>query len=168
MPKNIEIKAKIENEDKVRYEVELIADSGPEVIMQDDTFFHCKKGRLKVRKFSPEKGELIFYRRADDKGPTQSTYTISPTNEPNSLTAALTNAYGQVGRVQKKRTLFMVDHTRIHLDKVKQLGHFLELEVVLTDGQSPKQGMKVAHRLLDRLNIQSSQLIECAYIDLLG
>jgi predicted adenylyl cyclase CyaB len=167
MPRNVEIKAHIESVDRLLPSVRAIADGGPTEILQDDTFFSCPNGRLKLRAFSETSGELIFYRRPDQTGPKESFYVISPTASPNTLREALTLAYGQCGRVRKQRTLFMVGRTRIHLDKVEGLGHFLELEVVLTEDESTEAGVAVAHELLGRLGISPQQLIEGAYVDLL-
>jgi hypothetical protein len=37
-------------------------------LRQDDTFFACSQGRLKLRAFASEAGELIVYRRPDIEG----------------------------------------------------------------------------------------------------
>ena len=50
---------------------------------------------------------------------------------------------------------------------VEGLGHFLELEVVLADGESAEAGVREAHDLMARLGVKPSQLIEGAYVDLL-
>jgi predicted adenylyl cyclase CyaB len=167
MPRNVEIKARIESVDALLPRVQAIADSGPSEIFQDDTFFSCPTGRLKLRAFSETNGELIFYQRPDNAGPKESFYVISPTASPNALREVLSLAYGQCGRVRKHRTLFMVGRTRIHLDDVEQLGHFLELEVVLSDGESIQDGIEITHALLVRLGISPQQLVEGAYVDLL-
>jgi len=167
MARNVEIKARIESVDALLPRVQAIADSGPTEILQDDTFFSCPNGRLKLRAFSETSGELIFYRRPDRPGPKESFYVISPTASPDTLREALSLAYGEAGRVRKHRTLFMVGRTRIHLDKVAGLGDFLELEVVLAEGEPTATGMRIADELLARLGISSKQLIEGAYIDLL-
>ena len=60
MPRNIEIKAHITNVEALAPKAAAIADQGPIEIIQDDTFFSCDTGRLKLRAFSKEKGELIF------------------------------------------------------------------------------------------------------------
>jgi predicted adenylyl cyclase CyaB len=73
-----------------------------------------------------------------------------------------------VGRVAKHRTLFLLGRTRIHLDKVSGLGHFLELEVVLDEHEPPEAGVREANDLLARLGVEPSQLIEGAYVDLLA
>src|SRR5260221_4636980 len=128
MARNIESKARIESVDSLLRLVRAIADGGPTEIFQDDTFFRCPNGRLKLRAFSETSGELIFYQRPDSAGPKESFYVISATASPDSLREALSLAYGQAGRVRKQRTLFMAGRTRIHLDRVEGLGDFLELE----------------------------------------
>ena len=167
MPRNVEIKARIENVDTLLPRVKAIADSGPTEIVQDDTFFSCPNGRLKLRAFSESAGELIFYQRPDVAGPKESFYVISPTASPDTLREALSLAYGARGRVRKHRTLFLAGRTRIHLDRVDGLGHFLELEVVLAEGESTETGMGIARELLAALGIAPQQLIEGAYVDLL-
>jgi predicted adenylyl cyclase CyaB len=168
MPRNIEIKARIRSVFPFIERTAAIADKGPIEIPQDDTFFRCESGRLKLRAFSKEEGELIYYRRANQQGPKESFYLRSPTTAPEALRESLTLAYGQTGRVRKHRTLFLVGRTRVHLDRVEGLGDFLELEVVLKDGEPTESGIKEAHDLMARLGIEPSQLVDCAYLDLLA
>jgi len=168
MPRNMEIKARIESIQSLFPRVAAIADQGPIEIAQDDTFFYCESGRLKLRALSKEDGELIFYRRANQQSPKESYYLRSPTSSPDTLREAMSQAYGLSGRVRKHRTLFLVGRTRVHLDNVKDLGHFLELEVVLKEGESAEAGVEEARRLMARLGIEQSQLVEDAYVDLLA
>ncbi|MBK7190771.1 MAG: class IV adenylate cyclase [bacterium] len=100
----------------------------------------CDSGRLKLRAFAEGHGELIYYRRADAVGPKESFYTIAPVEDPDALRRALTLALGAVGRVRKRRTLYLVGRTRVHLDRVEGLGEFLELEVVLLDDETAEVG----------------------------
>ena len=167
MPRNIEIKASIERIDDLLPKALAIADQGPVEIEQDDTFFRCDASRLKLRTLSPSAGELIFYRRADQQGPKESFYQLTPTHEPDRLRETLSLAWGQIGRVQKKRTLLLVGRTRIHLDRVQGLGHFLELEVVLEEDEPLEAGMQEANDLMAQLGVEPSRLIEGAYLDLL-
>jgi predicted adenylyl cyclase CyaB len=168
MARNIEIKARIASVEALAPTAAAIADKGPIEIIQDDTFFRCDSGRLKLRAFSKEEGELIFYRRANQQGPKESFYLRSPTSAPDTLRDSLSLAYGEAGRVQKHRTLFLVGRTRVHLDKVQGLGHFLELEVVLAEGEPIEVGVREAHELMTKLGVEPSQLIEGAYVDLLA
>ncbi|WP_431109456.1 class IV adenylate cyclase [Variovorax paradoxus] len=169
MARNIEIKARIDSVERVAQVVAQLADSGPVEIAQDDTFFRCENSadRLKLRTFAPDRAELIFYRRANSSGPKESFYLISPTTTPDALRESLTLAWGQAGRVRKQRRLFIVGRTRVHLDRVEELGEFLELEVVLKEGESADDGVAEAHALMAQLGIGSGQLVQGAYVDLL-
>ncbi len=130
-------------------------------------FSTAPNGRLKLRAFSIEAGELIFYRRVNQAGPKESFFVRSPTSSPETLRESLSLAYGQIGRIRKYRTLFLVGRTRVHLDRVEGLGHFLELEVMLVGEESAEEGVREASQLMDQLGIQPEQLIEGAYLDLM-
>ena len=168
MARNIEIKARITRVIDLIGPAAAIADQGPTEILQDDTFFDCHAGRLKLRAFSNSQGELIFYQRSNQSGPKESFYVRTPTAAPDSLRETLTLAYGAVGRVRKHRTLFLAGRTRIHLDAVEDLGDFLELEVVLHEGEPLENGVREAQRLMQQLGVTPSQLIDQAYVDLLA
>lgn len=168
MPRNIEIKARVADRAALEQRAAALADEGPAQIFQDDTFFVCPEGRLKLRDFGDGCGELIFYRRADATGPKTSFYRIAPTAEPAALRETLSLALGERGRVVKHRTLYLVGRSRIHLDRVEGLGDFMELEVVLADGEDEAAGQKEADELMARLGITPDQLVEGAYLDLLA
>jgi predicted adenylyl cyclase CyaB len=168
MARNIEIKARIPHVSALYERAITLATEGPTEILQDDTFFACPSGRLKLRAFSNTEGELIFYRRSDEHGPKESFYVRTPTATPDSLRETLTLAYGVVGRVRKHRTLFLAGRTRIHLDVVEDLGDFLELEVVLRDEEPIEAGVHEAQGLMQQLGVDPAQLIDRAYVDLLA
>jgi adenylate cyclase class IV len=63
----------------------------------------------------------------------------------------------------------MPAHARLHkIYRDSALGHFLELEVVLSEGEPSEQGVEEAHKLMAALGTASTQLIEGAYVDLLA
>ncbi|HNW60956.1 MAG TPA: class IV adenylate cyclase [bacterium] len=167
MARNIEIKARIASIEEMAPRAAALADKDPVELDQDDTFFNCPEGRLKLRSWPAGDGVLIFYRRPDRSGPKESFYVLAPTHEPDALREVLTLAYGQIGRVRKHRTLFWCGRTRIHLDYVEGLGTFLELEVKLEEGEAAETGAAVARELMERLGISEDQLVEGAYLDLL-
>lgn len=69
--------------------------------------------------------------------------------------------------VRKRRSLYLVGTTRIHIDEVEGLGYFLELEVVLQPAQTDGDGRVIAETLMAELGIRPEDLIEGAYIDML-
>jgi predicted adenylyl cyclase CyaB len=79
----------------------------------------------------------------------------------------LSAAFDIRGVVRKRRTVYRIGQTRVHLDQVEGLGEFVELEVVLRREQSSSDGATIAHELMEKLGISPDQLIDRAYIDLL-
>lgn len=170
MNRNIEIKARVPNAARFSAMIERaegLADNGPTVIHQDDTFFNCQHGRLKLRKFSESDGELIYYDRPDSIEPEESQYIVSPTATPDSLRQALSLSLGIRGSVRKRRVLYLVGQTRIHFDDVEDLGKFIELEVMLQPEQNRTEGVRIANDLMSNLGIEKTSLVDKAYIDLL-
>lgn len=168
MARNIEIKARMIDRAQVLTRFTPLATSGPTEIAQDDTFFRCTSGRLKLRDFGDGTGELIHYHRPDEAGPKASSYVRSPTAEPDTLRQALTLAHGQIGRVRKQRTLYLIGRTRVHLDRVVDLGDFIELEVVLADHEADAVGTQEAQDIMAALGIAPTSLVQGAYLDLLS
>jgi predicted adenylyl cyclase CyaB len=168
MARNVEIKARIAGVAALAPLAARLADSEPALIDQDDTFFSCPNGRLKLRDQFAAGAELIFYQRADQSGPKESFYLRVPVPDPTALRELLQLAHGQTGRVRKRRLLFLVGRTRIHLDAIEGLGEFLELEVVLRDGEATEAGIVEAKDIMARLGVTPQQLIQGAYVDLLS
>jgi predicted adenylyl cyclase CyaB len=167
LPTNIEIKAQARNFTELKARAERLSDSPVEILPQEDTFFHTPQGRLKLRLLSPEKGQLIYYTRPDHEGPKRSDYHISHTADPENLKRVLALAYGIRGLVRKTRYLYLVGQARVHLDDVEGLGQFIELEVVMREGQSDAEGQAIAENLMASLGVESCDLLEGAYMDLL-
>jgi adenylate cyclase class IV len=171
MPTNTEIKAHDRDPARTRTLAEGLATEPPATLVQHDTFFATARARLKLREFpdaSPSRpAELILYDRPDTEGPGASHYAITRTTDPSGLRAILAAALGEAGEVRKRRTVIMAGRTRIHLDEVAGLGHFVELEVVLAHGEDPARGEAEARRLMTALAIDPDDLVAGAYLDLL-
>lgn len=167
MAQNIEIKASSIDFRRQSEIAKSLSGNGPEIIHQEDIYFNVSTGRLKLRVFSPDLAELIYYRRPDQQGPKISQYEISKTKDPEGIKNILKSAYGIRNTVIKTRHLYICGRTRIHLDKVKSLGEFIELEVVLSDSEQLSDVKKEAQVLMDQLGIKPEHLIDVSYIDLL-
>ena len=167
MARNVEIKAHLSDYGDTARRARELSRSEPVVIEQEDVFFPCPSGRLKLRILGPERGELIFYQRPDQEGPKTSHYSLAPTSDPAGMRNVLAAAYGEKAVVRKIRHLYLVGRTRIHLDRVEGLGDFLELEVVLAGEDETGDGEAEAHVLMKQLGISRADLVPDAYVDLL-
>ncbi len=167
VPRNIEIKVRIDSVEALLPRARALAGAAPELIEQDDSFFTVPQGRLKLRQFADGSAELIHYHRPDTAGARASDYVRVPVPDPAALRLALARACGLRGRVVKRRWLLHVGATRVHLDRVEGLGDFLELEVVLQGGQTDAEGTAVAEGLMAALGLASAERLAGAYLDLL-
>lgn len=167
MPSNIEIKARVRDFNQFSKRAEMLSDTPLLVIPQEDIFFNTERGRLKLRILAPDRAQLIYYLRPDQEGPTRSDYHVFETPDPENLKRVLSLAYGIRGVVKKTRYLYLVGQTRVHLDDVEGLGQFMELEVVMQEGQSNAEGEEIAKGLMTSLGVERSDLLEGAYMDLL-
>jgi predicted adenylyl cyclase CyaB len=167
---NIEIKARLHGLKAAEAVAANLCGHGPDAILrQVDTYFEVGTGRLKLREFQgTSKSELIFYRRPDTAGPSESDYQIVPLPEAARIKSALTRALGVKAVVRKNRTLYLHNGTRIHLDEVEGLGSFIEFEVVLAAGDSRDKGEAQAQRLIAEFTIDEADLVSCSYSDLLS
>lgn len=167
MPANIEIKARVRDFAEIKSRAEKLSDTPVEVIPQEDTFFNVPQGRLKLRILASDNAQLIFYTRPDQEGPKRSDYHIARISDPENLKRVLELAYGIRGVVKKTRYLYLIGQTRVHLDDVDGLGQFMELEVVMREGQGDAVGQAIAEGLMTNLRVERSDLIDGAYMDLL-
>jgi predicted adenylyl cyclase CyaB len=164
---NIEIKARLHDVARVHRLARALSDRPPTLLSQRDVFFCAPRGRLKLRWQGGGPAYLVYYERPDQAGPRSSAYHIAECHDAASVEQILSAALGVRGQVRKDRTLYVVGSTRIHVDQVHGLGHFLELEAVLDGCQTPAEGHAAVTSLMDQLGISEADLVDVAYIDLL-
>jgi len=165
MPRNVEIKAKVIDWEQMHHRAKTAAGGEPKILHQEDIFFNVPRGRLKLRTQN-KMSELIYYLRENTSGPKQSSYLCLPVANPAATRQILAVIHGERGIIRKTRWLYMAGQTRIHLDRVENLGDFLELEVVLRDDQTTEMGAAIAGELMKKLQIKPDQLLDRAYMDL--
>jgi homotetrameric cytidine deaminase len=191
--RNVELKA--HDPDPARTLERALAAGAEErgVLRQRDTYFAVAHGRLKLREEEPEGwpsrrggvreatppqaarspysggATLIAYDRPDDAGERVSDYRLVAVAEPEPLRAALAAANGVVVTVVKRRRLLLWEGTvRIHLDEVRGLGSFLELEAVAEPGSDLTRERAQVARLREALEIRDDALVEGSYADALS
>ena len=166
---NIEIKARARDFEAQQAKAKALTAGEGQYFSQYDTFFSVSHGRLKLREFSDGTGELIYYQRNNTLGPRPSHYSISKTMNPTSLKEIIARFLPVSGRVIKDRWLYLDGPTRIHFDRVRGLGEFIELEVAVDRSQhAPSDGEQVANDWMEKLQISVEDLSAEAYIDLIS
>ena len=135
------------------------------VIVQRDSYFHVREGRLKLREEEPGEAHLIAYARPDAAEVRVSSYRVVPVPDPDGMRAALAAANGVDVVVEKRRRLLLWETVRIHLDEVQGLGSFVELEAVAPHESDLEHEREQVARLRDELGIEDAALREGSYSD---
>ncbi len=65
--------------------------------------------------------------------------------------------------VVKERQIFLKDNIRIHFDKVKGLGKFLEIEIISNNFQKARKQMD---KIISLLNLKENNFFNVSYSDL--
>ena len=164
---NIEIKARYADRERAEQILSSLGAGPAGVVQQKDTYFNVARGRPKLRQLAGDEGQLIYYRREDSSGPKRSDYEIAFTTEPEALRDMLRTVLGSWAEVEKTRQVWLWENVRIHLDDVKGLGQFVELEAV-TDEKGVAESHQRVETLMRALEIQNDQLVEGSYGDLLA
>ncbi len=166
--RNIELKARLSDLEAARELARSIATKQLGTQDQTDTYFHCPNGRLKLRQIEHSPAELVWYCRPDQEGPKASDYRLVPVTNPETLKAALSDAYGIWCVVRKRREIYLFHNVRIHLDEVESLGTFLEFEAVLGPEVDDERGLAQLIDLRERFSILDADLLAVSYSDLLA
>ncbi|HOX10845.1 MAG TPA: class IV adenylate cyclase [Candidatus Moranbacteria bacterium] len=165
--KNIEVKVKIGNFKKI---VSILKSNGAKrggIFHQVDTYYNCKNGRLKLREINENKSEIIFYIRPNHEENKVSEYNVLKIDKKKlkETKLFLSQAFGEKVIVEKEREIWILKNTRIHLDKVKKAGSFLELETVVK-GKLEKFQTEYAE-VYKMLELEKYTKIKNSYSDIL-
>jgi predicted adenylyl cyclase CyaB len=164
---NIEIKARCPNPQTIR---DVLHDHHADfrgTDHQKDTYFKVTHGRLKLREGNIENA-LIYYEREEHEGPKRSTVTLVPVTPGSPLKALLTQVLGTLMVVEKRRDIYFIDNVKFHLDDVRDLGTFVEIEAIDYEGSIGSERLRAqCHEFLSLFDIQPDQLVAVSYSDLL-
>lgn len=167
--RNIEVKARFQDHEALLAAAEvakkLSGDAEGKILVQRDVFFNASQGRLKLRYEEGNPSRLIQYSRPDTTDVKLSQFRLFTVDEPKLLEKMLEDSVGIRGVVEKTRHLFMIGQTRVHLDNVKGLGFFFELEVCLKPEETIEYGNEIAENLKKEFGITKDQLMSGAYMD---
>ncbi|PAU94556.1 adenylate cyclase [Aliifodinibius salipaludis] len=164
---NIEIKAHCDQPDRIRTILNEYNADFKGTDHQVDTYFDVPEGRLKLRQGTIE-NNLIFYKRDNQSGPKASTINLVPAKHPEKLHALLDNAMGVKVVVDKEREIYFIDNVKFHIDQVKELGSFVEIEAIDEDGTIGEEKLRQqCQKYLTLFDISDDQLISHSYSDMI-
>ena len=164
---NIEIKAKSLNQDTIRNILTSQNADFRGIDHQIDTYFNVPFGRLKLREGNIE-NHLIQYDRENRDGPKQSNVILYKSTPKSSLKDILVKSLGILVVVDKQREIYFIDNVKFHIDTVKDLGTFFEIEAI---DKNPSIGrcklLEQCNFYMNLFKISQNDLISVSYSDLL-
>lgn len=164
---NVEIKATSAKNAIIE---QILLDQGADYKGEDhqiDTYFNVPNGRLKLRQGTIEHA-LIHYNRNNQEGPKTSDITYYKPEDSKDLKQALTAALGIKVVVDKRRKIFFIDNVKFHLDRVEDLGAFMEIEAIDKTGTIGLDKLnKQCAEYMNLLGVEKEQLVAVSYSDLL-
>lgn len=162
MPLNLEVKIKVSSHEKLLASLKKIKAEYRGVLAQKDVYFKVKMGLLKLR---VEGGiyTLIKYLR-DEKGKRWSNYELIKLEGKNPE-KYLRDIFEVATVVEKRRKLYLYKNTRVHLDDVKCLGKFIELETLLVNSKSDAD--KRFNEIVGLLGLDLSKQIRSSYKEMM-
>lgn len=135
---------------------------------QKDTYFHVPNGKLKLRRGTVENA-LIHKDRPTSVDPEAGDPGYFPLEIAGAETLAdvLERALGTKVVIEKKREIYFIDNVKFHLDEVKGLGYFVEIEAVDVDDSATEEELgRQCCAFRDALGIREEDLLAHSYSDL--
>ncbi len=167
MPTLVEIKARCANPQTV---IDWLRANGADFLGVDhqiDTYFKVPEGRLKLRQGNVEQN-LIFYQRPNQEGPKQSDVLLHKPTDVDGLKQVLASALGVLIEVDKRRSIFFIDNVKFHVDEVRHLGRFLEIEAIDEDGSIGVERLRAqCDYYMQQLGVDENDLVQVSYSDML-
>ncbi len=162
---NFEFKARLRDASQVRATLKRLRARFLGTDHQTDTYFPVSSGRLKIREGRIENA-LIFYKRANARNARRSTIDMMLLPRRNSVRAILSRAMGVLAVVDKRRQIYFVGNVKIHLDRVRGLGNFVEVEAITKSGDIHKVRAQ-ARKFQKLFAISPADIVPFSYSDMI-
>ena len=162
---NFEFKAHLDDASHVRAALKRLRARFLGTDHQVDTYFRVPAGRLKIREGRIE-NSLIFYQRTNSARARRSNVEMMLLPRRNSVRAVLTRALGILAVVDKRREIYFVGNVKIHLDRVRGLGTFVEVEAMTRSGDIRKVRAQAA-KFQKLFAISPGDIVPLSYSDLI-
>jgi adenylate cyclase class 2 len=163
---NYEFKARLKDDRAVRAALQRLRARYVGTDRQVDTYFQVPRGRLKVREGRIENA-LIFYERANRPRARSARVEMTLLPHRNSLCAILRRTLPVMTVVAKRREIYFVGNVKIHLDHVRGLGRFVEVEAISRSGKISR-ARDQAHRFQKLFGISPKDILSQSYSDLVA
>jgi predicted adenylyl cyclase CyaB len=165
---NVEIKAKCTNPEKIRAVLGLKNAQFKGTDHQIDTYYNIlnKGARMKIREGNIE-NFLIYYERKDTPQPKKSDVILFDTEPYSPLGQILEKSLGVLATIDKEREIYVIENMKFHVDKVKDLGTFIEIEASDSTGIGESDLLEQCKQYMRLFDVKDEDLVEHSYSDMI-
>lgn len=166
---NYEIKAKSskKKQREIRNHLKSISAKFIGTDNQIDTYFKIPEGRLKIRRGNIENA-WIHYDRQNQKDPKKSEIEFYRIPKNSQLEKLTRKNHQVLVKVIKKREIYFLDNMRFHIDQIKDLGNFFEIEAISKNNLFPEDKIKKQCEYYKNIfEIKEEDLISESYSDMI-
>lgn len=162
--KNLEIKFKLGND----YEMPLLSQYFVQTLNQIDTYIKSNMTgtRLKIRK-EDNNCYAINYLRDNVEQEKISNYLFYQIDDYDMFMKVFGAGFEIETIVEKTRELYKWKNARIHFDNVKNLGKFVEIEVVISNDVEEAESYGVMNDIIIMFNLDKQEKISLGYKELI-
>lgn len=162
---SFEIKARCVNPATIRKILRSRKASFKGLDRQIDTYFYVPSGRLKLREGKIEKA-LIYYKRINQRNSKRCDAFLWKCSDLNAIKKILELAWGILVVVDKQREIYFLGNVKFHIDRVKRLGNFVEIEAQGRAGKTSPAKLKDQCEFYQNLfGIRPRDLLADSYSD---
>ena len=163
MAQNLECKIRVALFTNYKQTLSKIGAEYKGTLNQKDVYYTYPNGLLKLR-IEDDSFQLIKYNRNGGDGDRFCKYDILFITGPD-IEKYFGEILKQEAAVEKKRELYLYKGSRIHLDTVKELGNFIEIETIVTDGEEDAKTR--FDEIVHHLKLDLDEQIKASYRNLI-
>ena len=167
---NLEIKARTSEKQQIEIR-KILKEKNAKFIGTDnqkDIYFKNGSGKLKLRKGNLE-NYLIYYERENEKEIKKSKVILfNNQGRIDELEKRTKKTYEILIQVNKIREIYFIGNVKFHIDKIKNLGNFVEIEASSRENLISEEKLREqCNYYKNLLKIPDNDLIKYSYSDML-
>ena len=164
MYKDYTIKARISSSSLIEDRLRKLNAEFIGVDSQTDTYFETTRGKLKLREGTIE-NLITHYKRSPENGAEKTSvyrYELNPSEEE---IEKLKSSHSQIGVIKKERRIYLINHIKIHFDKMPNGDEFIEIEAIDRHNEFSNEELKQqCLDLKNKLGIHESEIVPTGYL----
>ncbi len=163
---SVDFKCELRDPELARLALKHLGGAWAENRAHRDTYFRVATGHVKRTEAEGDPIEYVVYERREQARPTLSRFTILNEDEKRERYGERELPVWMV--LEKEREIWLYEGVRVHIDQVKGLGWFLEIDALVSRQRNVLRCYAVIERVRDALKPALGGAVAGSYADMLS